>query len=204
MAGLDRVKGPHWSQIHALFGPEGSTSNALKDRSQVQLKDKARNLKLFFLKSGIEVPYYLQFVTGELKTRAPSRTTKKNDKEKVAPEDEHAHAQGASSLAGSKVQDAGQEVSPDLQEASGDANEPTSDAFQLNMISDINIDPALGASPPMPHYGKAGDALHASTPYTVPTPNMIMQSLDKATESSDATPSKQLQQEQPRQRRRRK
>lgn len=46
-------------------------SEILKDRSQVQLKDKARNLKLFFLKAGIEVPYYLQFVTGELKSRAP-------------------------------------------------------------------------------------------------------------------------------------
>ncbi|KAI5804113.1 telomere repeat binding factor-domain-containing protein, partial [Peziza echinospora] len=67
MAGLDRVKGPHWSQILAMFGPGGTINEVLKDRNQVQLKDKARNLKLFFLKSGIEVPYYLQFVTGELK-----------------------------------------------------------------------------------------------------------------------------------------
>jgi hypothetical protein len=73
MAGLDRVKGPHWSQILALYGPNGTVNDTLKDRNQVQLKDKARNLKLFFLKSGIEVPYYLQFVTGELKTRAPSQ-----------------------------------------------------------------------------------------------------------------------------------
>lgn len=76
MAGLDRVKGPHWSQILAMFGPGGSINEVLKDRNQVQLKDKARNLKLFFLKSGIEVPYYLQFVTGELKTRAPSQALK--------------------------------------------------------------------------------------------------------------------------------
>ena len=72
MAGLDAVKGPHWSQILALYGSGGSISEALRDRTQVQLKDKARNLKLFFLKSGIEVPYYLGFVTGELKSRAPS------------------------------------------------------------------------------------------------------------------------------------
>lgn len=72
MTGLDRVKGPHWSQILAMYGPGGTISEVLKDRNQVQLKDKARNLKLFFLKSGIEVPYYLQFVTGELKTRAPA------------------------------------------------------------------------------------------------------------------------------------
>ena len=72
MAGLDAVKGPHWSQILALYGPGGTISEALRDRTQVQLKDKARNLKLFFLKSHIEVPYYLGFVTGELKSRAPS------------------------------------------------------------------------------------------------------------------------------------
>lgn len=71
MAGLDHVKGPHWSQILAMYGAGGTIDESLKDRNQVQLKDKARNLKLFFLKSGIEVPYYLQFVTGELKTRAP-------------------------------------------------------------------------------------------------------------------------------------
>ncbi|MCJ1394862.1 TTAGGG repeat binding factor [Xylographa bjoerkii] len=79
MAGLDRVKGPHWSQILAMFGPGGTINESLKDRNQVQLKDKARNLKLFFLKSGIEVPYYLQFVTGELKTRAPAQAAKNED-----------------------------------------------------------------------------------------------------------------------------
>ena len=64
MQGLDCVKGPHWSQILAMFGPGWTVNEILKDRNQVQLKDKARNLKLFFLKSQIEVPYYLSFVTG--------------------------------------------------------------------------------------------------------------------------------------------
>ncbi|KAA6406774.1 MAG: myb dna binding [Lasallia pustulata] len=82
MAGLDRVKGPHWSQILAMFGPGGTIDESLKDRNQVQLKDKARNLKLFFLKSGIEVPYYLQFVTGELKTRAPAQAAKNEARER--------------------------------------------------------------------------------------------------------------------------
>jgi len=77
MDGLDRVKGPHWSQILALYGAGGSMSEVLKERNQVQLKDKARNLKLFFLKSGIDVPYYLQSVTGELKTRAPAQAAKR-------------------------------------------------------------------------------------------------------------------------------
>ena len=71
MAGLDTVKGPHWSQILSLYGLNGSVCDILKDRTQVQLKDKARNLKLFFLKTNSEMPYYLQSVTGELKTRAP-------------------------------------------------------------------------------------------------------------------------------------
>ena len=82
MTGLDRVQGPHWSQILGLFGPGGSENEVLKDRNQVQLKDKARNLKLFFLKSGHEVPYYLQFVTGELKTRAPAQAARHEAREK--------------------------------------------------------------------------------------------------------------------------
>jgi hypothetical protein len=83
MAGLDQVKGPHWSQILALYGAKGQVSEILKDRNQVQLKDKARNLKLFFLKSNIEVPYYLQCVTGELKTRAPSQAARKEAEERA-------------------------------------------------------------------------------------------------------------------------
>jgi hypothetical protein len=100
MAGLDRVKGPHWSQILALYGEKGTINNILEDRNQVQLKDKARNLKLFFLKSRIEVPYYLQSVTGELKTRAPSQAARKEAEEKAASEklDEQAHFNGIMAL----------------------------------------------------------------------------------------------------------
>ncbi|TQS34641.1 hypothetical protein Golomagni_04967 [Golovinomyces magnicellulatus] len=83
MAGLDQVRGPHWSQILALYGTRGTISEVLKDRNQVQLKDKARNLKLFFLKSGIEVPYYLKTVTGELKTRAPTQAAKREAEERA-------------------------------------------------------------------------------------------------------------------------
>lgn len=100
MAGLDRVKGPHWSQILAMFGAGGTINEVLKDRNQVQLKDKARNLKLFFLKSGIEVPYYLQFVTGELKTRAPAQALKHEAKEKEKDSEERAHVEGVMTLAG--------------------------------------------------------------------------------------------------------
>lgn len=101
MAGLDQVKGPHWSQILALYGPNGQINDLLKDRNQVQLKDKARNLKLFFLKSNIEVPYYLQCVTGELKTRAPSQAARKEAEEqaRLASDDERKRVNGILTLA---------------------------------------------------------------------------------------------------------
>ena len=108
MAGLDRVKGPHWSQILAMFGPGGTINEVLKDRNQVQLKDKARNLKLFFLKSGIEVPYYLQFVTGELKTRAPGQAAKNEAKEKATSDEDRAHIEGVIALAGGSMQEVDQ------------------------------------------------------------------------------------------------
>ena len=105
MAGLDRVKGPHWSQILAMFGPGGTIDESLKDRNQVQLKDKARNLKLFFLKSGIEVPYYLQFVTGELKTRAPAQAAKNEARERQKQSEDRAHIEGVMTLAGGSLMD---------------------------------------------------------------------------------------------------
>lgn len=70
MAGLDLARGPHWSAILTMFGPGGTIDESLKDRNQVQLKDKARNLKLFFLKAGTEMPYYLREVTGDLGRRS--------------------------------------------------------------------------------------------------------------------------------------
>jgi len=73
LAGLEQLQGPHWSQILALYGRGGSTSEVLKDRNQVQLKDKARNLKLWYLKMGREVPESLKGVTGELRKRGGAR-----------------------------------------------------------------------------------------------------------------------------------
>lgn len=105
MQGLDCVKGPHWSQILAMFGPGGTVNEILKDRNQVQLKDKARNLKLFFLKSQIEVPYYLSFVTGELKTRAPAQAAKNEAKEKEKLSEDRAHVEGVMTLSQGLTQD---------------------------------------------------------------------------------------------------
>ncbi|KAI9728148.1 MAG: hypothetical protein M1828_004609 [Chrysothrix sp. TS-e1954] len=83
MHGLDRCQGGHWSQILLMYGLGGTVSEVLKDRTQIQLKDKARNLKLFFLKTDNEVPTYLKPVTGELKTRAPVRARKKEAKQQL-------------------------------------------------------------------------------------------------------------------------
>ncbi|KAK8208069.1 TTAGGG repeat binding factor [Zalaria obscura] len=73
LAGLTEVKGPHWSQILSLYGRGGSISEVLKDRNQIQLKDKARNLKLWYLKMGNDVPACLRGVTGELRKRGGAR-----------------------------------------------------------------------------------------------------------------------------------
>lgn len=77
MAGLNTVQGPHWAQILELYGPGGRISEVLKDRNQVQLKDKARNLKMFFLKTGAPMPEVLKFVTGDVKSRTGKRYRKK-------------------------------------------------------------------------------------------------------------------------------
>jgi hypothetical protein len=97
MDGLERVKGPHWSQILALYGSGGSLGEVLGGRNQVQLKDKARNMKLFFLKSGVEVPEYLKKVTGELKTRAPAQAAKLEAREKLRRLEESAKSTGRDS-----------------------------------------------------------------------------------------------------------
>lgn len=96
--GLDRVKGPHWSQILAMYGAGGSISEALKDRNQVQLKDKARNFKLYFLKNNIQLPYSLSLVTGELRTRAPAQAAKNEAEERGRFSEEYSYAEGGTTL----------------------------------------------------------------------------------------------------------
>lgn len=97
--GLDRVKGPHWSQILAMYGAGGSVSEALKDRNQVQLKDKARNFKLYFLKNNIQLPYSLSLVTGELRTRAPAQAAKNEAEERERLSEEYGYVDSGTTLA---------------------------------------------------------------------------------------------------------
>ncbi|KAI5281591.1 TTAGGG repeat binding factor, partial [Ascosphaera acerosa] len=121
MAGLDRVKGPHWAQILQMFGPGGTINETLKNRNQVQLKDKARNLKLFFLKNGIEVPYYLKFVTGELRTRAPLQAAKQEarERERMRGGDEFAMPGPADGLDPPKPNVQSSSIASDAQYGSG-------------------------------------------------------------------------------------
>jgi protein TBF1 len=160
MAGLDRVRGPHWSQILAMFGPGGTVNESLKDRNQVQLKDKARNLKLFFLKGGIEVPYYLKYVTGDLKTRAPAQASKNEarERERQQGEEDKAHfdgVQGIMALAGAPPQFPGDRSSMELSEDAPPfemLTPPAQDQMALPLL-DSNVDPNLSDKqmPPAPN-----------------------------------------------------
>lgn len=156
MTGLDQVKGPHWSQILSLYGTNGTISEVLKDRNQVQLKDKARNLKLFFLKSNIEVPYYLQSVTGELKTRAPSQAAKREaeEQQKLATDEERSRAEGIMTLAnGLKDENSGTDLFFDSEgealmsdqefESVGDEEE---DLFEAKSSDDVLREQLLAAT----------------------------------------------------------
>lgn len=97
LSGLERVNGPHWSQILALYGRGGSVSELLKDRNQVQLKDKARNLKLWYLKMGKDVPISLRGVTGELRKRGGARARAALEAEEGTSSKDRSASEGADS-----------------------------------------------------------------------------------------------------------
>jgi hypothetical protein len=99
-AGLEAVQGPNWAAILQLYGPGGSISEALKDRSQVQLKDKARNLKLFFLKGGHEMPRVLEKVTGRLKGDRSEDTPERRGKKRKAEDVQHEQGMPTSQQSG--------------------------------------------------------------------------------------------------------
>lgn len=79
MKGLERAKGPFWSQILSLFGSSGTVNQALKDRDIADLKIKAQELRYEFQVSGRDVPQYLQQVESEAQGQT-SRNSKKRVK----------------------------------------------------------------------------------------------------------------------------
>lgn len=156
MAGLDMVKGPHWSQILQLFGQHGSISDILKDRTQVQLKDKARNLKLFFLKTNSEMPYYLQCVTGELKTRAPSQAARKEAEERARMNSEEDQAR-TMTLAG------GLQNNPAYNTSNGSANNTAA-----TLAHGLPVAGSMRASPATPGVGGTGHATNTHLQQLMP------------------------------------
>ena len=60
-----KKKGTHWTAILELYGPGGQINESLKNRSSLQLKDKARNWKIYYIKNNLPVPDYLQKATGD-------------------------------------------------------------------------------------------------------------------------------------------
>lgn len=70
-----KLKGTRWTEILELFGPGGQINEALKNRSSLQLKDKARNWKLYYIKNGLPLPHYLENTTGDIEK--VKKTTKK-------------------------------------------------------------------------------------------------------------------------------
>ncbi|KAI0142997.1 hypothetical protein GGR57DRAFT_369964 [Xylariaceae sp. FL1272] len=169
MMGLDMVKGPHWSQILSLFGPAGTMSRILADRTQVQLKDKARNLKLFFLKTNSEMPYYLQCVTGELKTRAPTQAARKEAEEKARlnSEEHQAHMNGILTLAGGLQNNSAPRPNPSVtapRSSLSQQNSATSHSHQSTpMTSQQSSQPLVSTpAPPRP-------AIPAPQPVSLPT-----------------------------------
>jgi hypothetical protein len=174
MTGLDMVKGPHWSQILSLFGPNGSISDILKDRTQVQLKDKARNLKLFFLKTNSEMPYYLQCVTGELKTRAPGQAARKEAEEKARQnsEDEQARIAGIMTLAGGL-----QHNHPTVNNHQGGQSNQTNQVnnFQANQVSNHQAQANNGFSNGHMQTAMQSSPAQARTTLRPTTPNTVGQ-----------------------------
>lgn len=69
--------GAQWTKILQIHGNGGAKSEILKNRSTTQLKDKARNIKIQFLKNDQQLPDYLQKVPGELEKSGP-RARRKN------------------------------------------------------------------------------------------------------------------------------
>lgn len=61
-----KSKGTQWTAILELFGPGGRVNESLKNRTSLQLKDKARNWKLWYIKNNVEVPDWLMGATGSL------------------------------------------------------------------------------------------------------------------------------------------
>lgn len=135
MEGLEYVRGPHWCAILALYGENGSMSEVLKNRSQVQLKDKARNMKLFFAKHGLEIPEPLKAVTGELK--------KSKTNEVGSGEDTVIEAENASPRKDGEKDALSSKGSETMATTNGDVDDPD-EGLPTNLLENVACAPPAG------------------------------------------------------------
>lgn len=94
--GIDLVKGGHWSQIIGFFGESGTYNNKLRNRGQIQLKDKARNIKISFQKAKVPIPCYINSVTGDVNRRMAGQQAKREASRKA--QEDATRLQGQSAL----------------------------------------------------------------------------------------------------------
>ncbi|CAI8495691.1 unnamed protein product [Hanseniaspora opuntiae] len=74
-----KICGPSWAKILELYGTAGIINESLKNRVDLQLKDKARNWKIWFLSNEIKVlPPYLSKVTGGVERCLTKGNKRKN------------------------------------------------------------------------------------------------------------------------------
>ena len=146
--GLQEV-GPSWSKILDLFGPGGKMSEDLKNRTQVQLKDKARNWKLHYLKNGEPLPDYLTKVTGTIskntKPKKPKALKGKAAKEAVDASNVAAAA-AAVAASGPTTTD---NITDNSQQPVNDENQDTEKAnnlFENTNDDNSSYDPNLESS----------------------------------------------------------
>ncbi|BFZ64546.1 hypothetical protein YB2330_005693 [Saitoella coloradoensis] len=80
--------GCQWALIEKMHGRVGSVDRVLGERGQVALKDKARNMKLAFLRAGGEVPWELRGVTGRVVQEGVDVDDRAEEEEEEAEEEE--------------------------------------------------------------------------------------------------------------------
>ncbi|KAK5703862.1 hypothetical protein LTR97_002875 [Elasticomyces elasticus] len=90
LLGIEKVDGPYWAQILAVYGSGGSTSEVLKNRTREELAKVARNLKLWYLKTGTDhMPDILWKVPGELAKSKAVTASRSSDDTLDEPEGEN-------------------------------------------------------------------------------------------------------------------
>lgn len=73
--GLRTLKGPRWREILGLYGHNGTISQVLKDKTPIDLYDKAKSVRQEFVDSGREPPEYLKPFSTSASSKGSGTTT---------------------------------------------------------------------------------------------------------------------------------